>query len=168
MGLFDRLRRRPALHADDGDVPLIAFGFRGEDISYCLANHELEISFTYMGGPRLYAESIDHWRAGPPLTDAEKERVFNDLISFLRGHHDKPIVVINTDDPSRALWERLCAAHASAVKSVEHTSDEAQRQLERNMYLGTLETGAGLVINDAPIRSVEELDRFLAGRPKRR
>jgi hypothetical protein len=168
MRLFDLFRRHPSPDADRGAVPEMAFGFRGEDISYRLAGRELEISFTYMAGPRVYTDSIVRWRGGPPLTDAEKERVFDDVITFLRGKRDKPVVVINADDPSRALWERLCAARAQDVKSVEHTSDEAQRQAERDMYLGTLAAAKGVVIDGTPIRSAEELDRFLANRPKRR
>jgi uncharacterized protein YeaC (DUF1315 family) len=167
MGIFDIFRSKPR-SAEERDKPRIEFGFRGEDITYRLPGKELYVGFTYINGPRFYSESIEKWKDGSPLTEEEKEKVFSDVVRFLKRKRNKPIVVINTDDPSKKLWEHLCSTNQTIIKEVEYTSDEEQLQFERNMYLGFLKAGKGLVINEAEIKNEQDLDNALRARRKKR
>lgn len=95
------------------------------------------------------------------LTVQEKEAVFGDVVEFVGRSRTKPIVVINSDDPSRSLWESLCATHRAAVQGIEYTSHEQQLQFDRDMYLGIMRAGKSLVIEGKTIRTEQELDALL-------
>ncbi|MDI1242085.1 MAG: hypothetical protein PSX80_09215 [bacterium] len=142
--------------------PRIARGFRGEQIHYKKGGKEIEIDFTWCNGDRLYTETIDHWTGGNRLSDDEKEIVFFDVLNFLSRPLRRTIVVINTDDPSRSLWEELSKLKAKLVREIEYDSFEKQREFRRQMYLDTMQHQNVLVVNNTEITSVEELDRFLA------
>ena len=143
-------------------APRIARGFRGEQILYERGRKKIEIDFTLGNGDRLYTETIDHWWGGDRLSDDEKESVFFDVLDFLSGPLRRTIVVINTDDPSRSLWEELSRKNSKMVKEVEYDSFEKQREFRRRMYVDTLKHQKVLIIKNTEITSVEELDRFLA------
>ena len=148
--------------------PELRFGFRGEDITYRQSGREVEITFTHMLGPRIYVDTISRWTDGVPLTEVEKSDILARVLPFVRGNFEKPTVVINVDDPSRTLWERLCEAHRAHVRTVEYTSNDEQARFVRDTYLRILKGGGGLVIDDTEIRSEQELDRFLEERRKTR
>ena len=116
----------------------IRFGFRGEDITYRRGERVLELEFTWLGGPRLYVDGIERWSDGTPLTDAERETVFVDVLRHVGEHRGRPIVVINEDDSAAAFWDARCAAHAPLVSRVERTSDDVQLHEVRAMYLSIL------------------------------
>lgn len=144
----------------------LAFGFRGEGITYRLGERVLELEFSHGGGPRVYAEGFTRWRDGTRLSDAEAEQAFAEVVRFIHAAGPKAIVVINADDPLAPTWERLCAANRRHVARAEHTSDEQQFQFERSMYLQVLQAGKGLTIDDTRITTEQELDDFLG--PRRR
>lgn len=160
---FTRWRRAP-----HEPRPTLAFGFRGEGITWRLGDRTLEIEFTYGGGPRIYVEGIARWRDGTALTTADRERVFRDVVRFVKSQGPKPTVVVNRDDPAAPEWERLCAESRRAIAGVEHTSDEEQFQFMRGMYLGILQAGKGLTIDDTHITTERELDDYLRPRRKAR
>ncbi|HEY0996544.1 MAG TPA: hypothetical protein VGD77_11185 [Gemmatimonadaceae bacterium] len=139
----------------------LSFGFRGEGITYRLGGRALEVGFSYMGGPRLYAEGIGRWSDGTALTDDEKAEAFQAIVRFVKAAGGKPTVVVNGDDPSAATWERLCADNRRFVAGIERSSDEQQLQLQRSMYLLTLQAGKGLTIDDTRITTEGELDDYL-------
>ena len=148
--------------------PKISYGFRGEGISYESEGKNVEIDFTYHNGNRIYTDSISRWNDRTIISDAEKKTILRDLLRFTKGWFRKSIVVINTDDPSQSLWEDVCTEMAAMVKGIEYTSDEINRQFERQMYLGTLNSKGGLIINGVSIDTEEKLDEVLAAIQKER
>ena len=122
MGSIDRFASGPGPGARQ-DAPAIAFGFRGEDITYRDHGRALSAGFAWVNGARLYPDSISRWSDGTTLTDAEKSSVFHDVLQFVAQSHGRSIVVINVDDPSRTLWEEISSADAAWVSAIERTSE---------------------------------------------
>ena len=123
----------------------IEYGFRGEDITYRSLNKSIQVGFSWVNGARLYSETIDKWEDGSNLTAEEKKRVFNEIVRFVGKNREKPIIVINIDDPSQALWEDVCSINEILINKVEYTSKEEQYQFERDMYLELII--AGKIVN---------------------
>ena len=146
------------------DVPTLAFGLRGEDIHYHLGGRDLTAAFTWVGGGRLYPGSIRSWRDGTELTSAEKADVFQGLLRFIADTGEPAIVVVNRDDPSRAIWETASSAHPGWVTTIEYTSEAEQRARERAMFVSTLRAGKGLSIDGVEIRDERQLDAVLEAR----
>jgi hypothetical protein len=146
--------------------PTIKYGFRGEDITYRLSNKSLELSFTWINGARIYTETIAKWEDGSTLTADEKKRVFIEVIRFVGKEGEKPIIVININDPSRDLWEELCLINGVLINNIEYTSKEEQYQFERKMYLEFINAGKKVNIDGVDISTEKELDDFLQTRRK--
>ena len=108
MSIFDVFRRK-------ADGPRMKFGFRGENIVYSLPDKEIELEYTWINGPRVYTESIDKWRDGSAMTEDEKRKVFRDAVHFVKRKDKQAIIVINSDDPSKELWEELSSLNQSQV-----------------------------------------------------
>jgi hypothetical protein len=144
----------------------IEFGFRGEDITYRLSNKSMDLSFTWIKGARIYTETIAKWEDGSTLTEDEKRRVFIEVVRFVGKEMENPIIVINTDDPSRALWEELCSINEDLINKIEYTSKEEQFQFERKMYLEFINAGKIVNIDGIDISNEKELDDFLQKRRK--
>jgi hypothetical protein len=160
MGIFDFFQHKNETSLT-GNEPKIEFGFRGEDITYFLQGKEAYISFTWCNGDRVYTDSITEWNDGSSLTNEEKERVFNDVLQFLKRGNRKLIVVINKDDPSRNIWERICSINQSIVSEIEYTSDEENYQFQQNMHLDTLRSGGRIIFGETEVRNEKELDEAL-------
>jgi hypothetical protein len=167
MSLFHIFFRKTKKTEECND-PKMEIGSRGEDVIYFLNDNKICIGFTPLNKPRINSESIDKWEKGFGLTENEKEKVFIDVIQFIKKEYKKPIVIINIDDPSRNLWENLCKKYQKFIKDIEFTSDEEQMQFERNMFLDVLQSGKELAINETDIKNVQELDNFLAAHKKKR
>ncbi len=153
---------------DDASAPAIAFGFRGEDVDYRRRGLTLSVAFTWIGGPRLYPGSITRWSDGGRLTDEDKSNVFRDVLQFVAREGERPTVVINVDDASRALWDEVCSANAPLVTAVEYTSDDAEHAREREMYLSSLRAGKGLSVDGVEIRDEHDLDAVIKRRQRNR
>jgi hypothetical protein len=149
---------------DKASAPAMAFGFRGEDIDYSRHGQTLSVAFTWIGGPRLYPCSITRWSDGSQLTDEDKSGVFRDVLQFVAKEGERPAVVINVDDPSRALWEEICSANAPLVSAVEYTSDDAEHAREREMFLSSLRAGKGLSVDGIEITDEHDLDELMKRR----
>lgn len=150
MGSIDRFARGSARETQR-DGPAIAFGLRGEDINYGDHCRALNIGFTWINGARLYPDSISTWSDGTTLTDGEKATVFRDVLRFVAQGRERSIVVINMDDPSRALWEEISSANGAWVSAIERTSDDEEQGRERAMFLSVLRAGKGLSIDGREI-----------------
>jgi uncharacterized protein YeaC (DUF1315 family) len=166
MSIFNIFRSN-SKDTEDPNNAKIEFGFRGEGIVYRLREKEIYIDFTYINGPRIYTDSIEKWNDGSILTIEEKEKIFTDILNFAsKSHKKKLIIVINTDDPSKNLWEQVCLSNQELIKEVENTSDEEQFQFERNMYLDFVNPDNGLTIGDTEIKNEQDLDKALQSRRK--
>jgi len=162
FGFFRRKGRNPA----ENTRSKIEFGFRGEGITYSLPNRSADVWFTWMDGARIYTATIAKWRHGSPLTRHEKEMVFNEVLRFVVQKAERPIIVINEDDPSKELWEQLCSANQPVIKNIEYTSREKQTQLERSMYLGFIKAGKKVVLDGTEIANEQALDEAMQKRAK--
>ena len=161
MSVFDIFRSK-------GDGPRMKFGFRGENIFYSLSDKEIELEYTWINGPRVYTESIDRWRDSSPMTEDEKRKVFSDVVHFVKRKAKKAIIVINSDDPSKELWEQLCSLNQSVIHDIEYTSDEDQYQFDRSMWLGFIMAGKSINFDGVEVRSEEELDEVMRKRRRSR
>jgi hypothetical protein len=148
--------------------PKINYGFRGEGITYHLSNKSIDLSFTWVNGARIYTETIVKWEDGSSLTADEKKRLFFEVARFVGKNSEKPIIVINIDDPFCALWEELCSANEGLINHIEYTSKEEQYQFERNMYLEFINVGKTVNIDGVDISNEKDLDDFLEKRRKDR
>ncbi|HEX8709435.1 MAG TPA: hypothetical protein VF723_14415 [Pyrinomonadaceae bacterium] len=160
MSIFDIFRRKTDDKSESGG-PKIEFGLRGEDITYRLPDKEMYIQFTWINWPRVYTESMDKWKDGSMLTKEEKKKVFGDVVNFIRRKRKMPIVVINSDDPSKDVWEHLCSLNQPVVKGIEYTSDEEDYRSERSMWLECIKAGKGVVLDGVEVRSEKELDEAM-------
>lgn len=149
-------------------ISKIEYGFRGEDITYRLSNKTLYIGFTWINGARIYTETIAKWEDGSLLSEGEKKRVFVEVVRFVGKDREKPIIVINRDDPSRSLWEELCSIIEGLITKIEYTSKEEQYQFQRNMYLEFINAGKIVTIEGIEFSNEKELDDFLEKRRKDR
>lgn len=160
MGIFDVFRRKTKA-GSQASKPRMKFDSQGEWITYTLHDKEIGVETTWMKGVTLYTESLGKWKGGSPLTDEEREKVFTDVVNFLKRKRERPIVVINMDDPLKDSWEQLCALNQPAIKRVEYTSDEEEYQFERSLWLRSIEAGKGLILNGIEITTEEELDQAM-------
>ena len=144
----------------------IEYGFRGEEIIYQSSDKSMEIGFTWINGPRIYTETISKWEDGSILTEDEKKRVFVEIVRFVGKEPEKPIIVMNRDDPSRALWEELCSIIEGLIKNIEYTSKEEQYQFQRKKYLDFIRAGKIVTIEGIEFSNEKELDDFLDRRRK--
>ena len=153
--------------SDRASAPAIAFGFRGEDVNYRRHGRTLSVTFTWIAGPRLHPGGITRWSDGSPLTDEDKSSVFRDILQFIASEGERPTVVINVDDESKALWEATCSANASLINAVEYTSDDEEHAREREMYLSSLRAGRELSVDGVEIRDEHDLDDVMNRRRRR-
>jgi hypothetical protein len=153
------------------EIPTIKYGFRGEDIEYTVRGKSAWITFTWCKGDRIYSDSIKKWKDNEKISNEDKVTILKEIISFVDKSHKrswwasaKVIVVINTDDPDKILWEDICRSERKLIKQIEYTSNQGQKKFEREMYLGVLQAGKRLTINTTEITSEKELDDFLRQR----
>ena len=177
MKLFDMFRRKSK---DETDEELekkgikIKFGFREEGLIYQQAGKEIYVGFTWVNGNKIYPDEIKKWKDGGRLTEHEQEHVFLDLLDFVGRKKGKPIVVINTDDASKSLWDDLCSRNNSLIEKIEYTSDEEDVQWNRERILkdlssdlfkeGKLTTGVGGI----RVNNEQELEMALASYIKKK
>jgi len=159
VGFLARFRRTAG--SNRGDAPRIEYGSRGEEIIYRLGEKSIEIGFSWASGARLETDGIERWRGGTSLTDDEKRRIFNDVLTFVNTTGGKPVVAINRDAPSETLWSDLCAKRQSDIKRVEYTSDDAARQMQREDWLDTLRAGKQLIVDGETVETEADVDRVL-------
>src|SRR6476469_4239454 len=146
--------------------PVIAFGFRDEDVEYRSGDRCVWMTFTWTRGPRVYPAGSVRWTGGDALTDEEKTTVFAEVLRYIAEEDSKPTVIINVDDPSRAVWEHVCSLNSGFVQAVEYTSDQEQDELEREGYLRSLRSSGGLSVDGVDIVDEQQLDDLLSARRK--
>lgn len=146
----------------------ISFGFRGEDIDYQWQGKSLTVAFTWIGGPKLYPDSIAEWSDGTVLTDDEKIAVLRDVLQFVTHEDERPTVVVNSDAGSRTLWEHVCSSNAALVAAIAYTSDETEFARERDMYVSAFRSGKELSVDGVDIRNEHDLESVLERRRRRR
>ena len=167
MSIFDIFRRKIGGRVES-NVPELEFGNRGEDVIYRLPGKEIYVVSTWLEGRRVYTEDIDKWQDGSPLSEEEEKKIFSDVLHFLGRKGEPPLVVINTDDPLKDLWEQMCSLNQSLIKGIEYTSDEVHFQNEREMWLGLIKAGQTVTLEGVEVRTENELDEVMQKQRKRR
>lgn len=162
MGILGFLRD-PAPGPSPGE-PKIAFGFRGEDITYQLGGRILDVAFTWTQGPRIHLDDTARWRGGDHPTEEEWARIFPEVVRFVGSEREKPTIVVDTDHPRGELWERLCEERRAEIAGVEHTSAAENRELRRKALLEAMRISGGLVIDGEMIDGEERLNEVLKRR----
>ena len=142
----------------------ISFGFRDESINYGREGQTLVVDFTWIDGPRVYPDSIVKWSGGQLLTDDEKVTVLREVLEFVTLEDARPTVVIDSDAPSRKLWEHVCSSNPALVAAIEYPSDAMNFAREREMYLSTLRSGTELSVDGVDIKDEHDLDTVLERR----
>lgn len=153
---------RKTAQVADPTEPTVEFGFRGEDITYRLAGRTAGVSFTYGHGPRIYSDSIREWSDRSPLSAVERRDVLERSIALVRRSRQKPVVVINADDPLAAEWRAICDEHRADIAGVEMTSDAETRAFHKKMFMDILAAGKGVMADGVPLRTEEDVDRHIA------
>ena len=164
MGIFDFFKRKKNSLTEN--TPGIEFGFRGEGIIYRLTGKSMELWFTWVNGIRVYTETISKWDDGHILTTEEKKLVFNDVVRFVEKNREKPIIVINSDDSSKSLWEEFSEENRTFIKNIEYTSIEEKYQAERKMYLDLMKAGKKITVDGFEISNENDLEKLMEQRRK--
>jgi hypothetical protein len=171
MSIFGIFRRKTKEQSESPESK-IEFEFRGEGITYSLRDKYLHLGIAWVKEstlytPRLYTETMNKWEDGSILKQAEKKRVFSEVVHFIAQKHEKPIIVINSNDTSRDFWENLCSVNLSLIAGLEYPSLEEYRHFNRKFYLDFIESGKRVIINRTEIRNKKELDQFMQNSRKR-
>jgi hypothetical protein len=111
--------------------------------------------------PRLYTETMNKWGHGALLKNAEKQRVFSEVVRFIGKKNEKPIIVISLEDSSKDFWEKLCSGNLSLITGVEYTFVEKHRHFNQKLCLELIEAGKRVIISRTEIRNEKELDEYL-------
>ena len=160
MGSLDASGGRRGEKSGD-ETPKLEFGFRGEGVICTLGGRRVEVASSWHNGERLYPGTMRAWSDGQPLADDEALSVFRQVVSFVAQQHEKPVVVLNRDDPRLALWERGCAEVADGIVRVDYTSDAERDENLRQMFLGALQAGKRLHADGVEITNEEQVDDFV-------
>lgn len=142
--------------------PMLKFGSRGEEINYVLNGKSLWIGYTWAKGPRIYPATIDKWEnSDTPLDAKQRANILHEAILFINQNGEKPIVIINVNDPFRRIWETVCSGNLSSIEGVQYTSDKELAQAERQMFLDILKAGKKLVLDGVEIGNESDLDEYI-------
>lgn len=137
--------------------PHLQYDIRSEEVAYELPDKSLRLAWTHINGQRIYTDSIDKWKGGAKLTEAEKSSVFADVVAYLRRQtKEKLIIVINTDH-DKSFWEAECDKFPTDIKGKEYTSDKNKNDLVYHMLLAEL---PNLTVDGLKITTKEELDNY--------
>src|SRR4051812_36642840 len=93
---------------------------RGEGVIYRNHGKVAEFERTFIGGVRIYTDSIRHWADGSEISKAEKEELLSDVLKYSSGWFRRAIVVINIDDKWASLWKEICDQHSELVADIEY------------------------------------------------
>jgi len=161
----DPVPARAAVHgnemAPEPARPKLSYGFRGEGVDYRNGDRELEIDFTWGDGPRIFTDSVRAWKDGPELTFAERREVLRNTVAFVREGRQKPIVVINSDDPFVWEWTTICTELRGEIADVEMTSDAAYRAFQKKMLMDSLAAGSRVSVDGKPLATEADVDRYI-------
>jgi hypothetical protein len=143
--------------------PKISFGFKGEDIEYVTENNSLCISSTFIGGRKIFTDSIQNWKNGELISEDDKTNIFRQVIQFVNKKSDKPIIVINVDH-DKLFWESLCKECKDQIKTTEFDSDRQKEEFQFNYLLSGIQKGGILVSDGQTIKTETEFIEYWKNR----
>jgi hypothetical protein len=165
MNILDIFRRK-TMNQSESTESRIEFESYGEGIIYSLPDKSMNFSIGWVKEPtlytpRLYTEMINKWEDGTILNNAEKKRVFSEVVRFIGKKNEKPIIVISLADSSRGFWEKLCSEDLSLITGVEYTFIGKHRHFNQKLCLDLIAAGKRMIISGNEIRNEKELDEYL-------
>jgi hypothetical protein len=165
MNILDIFRRKTKNQSERVESK-IHFESLGEGIIYSLPDKYINLGIAWVKEPtlytpRLYTETMNKWKDGSTLKNAEKQRVFNEVVRFIGKKNEKPIIVISLEDSSKDFWEKLCSENLSFITGVEYTFAEKHRHFNQKLCLDLIEAGKRVIISRTEIRNEKELDEYL-------
>jgi hypothetical protein len=133
---------------------LIQLRARGEEISYTLDGRTVSMDITWSGPVRIDPEGIKQWEGSKENIPAElKGRILQEILGFV-VKSAKPIVMLESDDPDRDLWEEICKV--SPILRIEYTSEQEIMEDERSMYLEVIQ-GAQRLADELKAKKKKDL-----------
>jgi hypothetical protein len=136
--------------------PKIDWGQRFEGIEYRTASNFLYIDSTFIGGRKIYTDSIKYWQDKQPIIKSEKVIIFKDIIEFAnRNSNQKPIIVINIDY-DLTFWETLCQENSDLIKEIQYDSDKSKEDFQFNDLLDSVRKNGTLIFGDKTIKTEAE------------
>ncbi len=137
--------------------PKISWGHRFEGLEYETENRSLYIDSTFIGGRKIYTDSIKSWKDNELISQSDKAKIFEEVMEFAnRKSNEKPIVVINIDY-DKEFWEALCKENSDLIKEIQYDSDKQKEDFQFNYLLDSVRKNGTLIFGDTTIQNETEL-----------
>ena len=153
-------KRLISANTKSNKVPRISWGHKLEGIEYEIGGNSIYIASTFIGGRKIYTDSIKYWTNTQFISKTDKACIFKEIILFIsKKSKDKPIVVINVDY-DKDFWEQLCSESSELIKEIEYESDKKKEELEFAYLLDTIRKRGTLIFGDKTIKTESEFMEF--------
>jgi hypothetical protein len=142
--------------AKTNKFPKISWGHRFEGLEYETENNSLYIDSTFIGGRKIYTDSIKTWKDNQLISQSDKAQIFKEVIEFANGKgNDKPIIVINIDY-DKEFWEALCKESLDLIKEIQYDSDKQKEHFQFNYLLDSVRKNGTLIFGNKTIKTEAE------------
>ena len=146
--------------------PKISWGHRFEGIEYETENNSLYIDSTFIGGRKIFTDSIKNWKDEQSIGQIEKADIFKHLIQFAnKNTKEKPTIVINIDY-DKLFWENLCEESGDLIKEIQYDSDRQKEDFQFNYFLDSVRKKGTLIFGDKTIKTEAEFLEYWKSRKK--
>ena len=136
--------------------PKISWGHKLEGIEYETENNSLYIDSTFVGGRKIYTDSIKRWKDGKIIGQFEKANIFKHVVQFAyKRTKEKPTIVINIDY-DKSFWENLCKESGDLIKEIQCDSDKQKEDFQFNYFLDSVRKNETLIFGDKVIKTEAE------------
>ena len=142
--------------SENKKFPKISWGQRFEGIEYETEINSLYIDSTFIGGRKIYTDSIKNWKNGQSIGQVEKADIFKYVVQFAnKNTKDKPIIVINIDYDT-PFWENLCKESCGLIKEIHYDSDKQKEDFQFNYFIDSVRNKGTLIFGDQTIKTENE------------
>ena len=150
--------------AETKEFPKISWGHRFEGIEYETENNSLYIDSTFIGGRKIFTDSIINWKDKQVIRQSEKANIFREVVQFANKKSiEKPIIVINIDY-EKTFWEALCNENIDFIKEIQYDSDKQKEDFQFNIFLDSVRKKETLIFGDKTIKTETEFLEYWKNR----
>lgn len=147
--------------------PKIAWGNRFEGIEYETENNSLYIDSTFLGGRKIFTDSIKNWKDEQSIGQVKKGDIFKHVVQFANENSkEKPTIVINIDY-DKSFWENLCKESDDLIKEIQYESDIQKEDFQFNYFLDRVRKKGTLTFGDKTIKTETEFLNYWESRKNR-
>lgn len=140
--------------------PKILWGHRFEGIEYHTAKASIYIDSTFLGGRKIFTDSIRAWKHDEAISQPDKAIIFKEVLEFANGKgNEKPMVVINIDY-EKDFWEALCKESSELIKEIQYDSDKQKKDFQYNYMLDSVRKNGILIVDDKTIKTETEFLKY--------